>query len=362
MISASALTKYYGDRAAIRDLDFEIEKGEIIGFLGLNGAGKTTTLKILACLLLPSRGTVKVNGLDVTEHPHEVRKLVGFLPESPPLYLEMTVEDFLLFAGQLRGLTRDQARRRLREVLELTDLVEVREQVIGTLSHGYRQRVGIAQAVIHDPPVLILDEPIKGLDPVQIVEIREMIRGLRGKHTILLSSHILPEISQTCDRLLMIKAGEIVAHGTEEELTQSLTQGVRLQVLIRGDADKARALVAGLEGVRECVAQVDGHPYRAPLPHPAGTVFLRVAANDDVRERVSKALVEGGFGLLQLTPAEQELEQAFVKLSGGRRGDVARQEASQAPPASEASAVSEGAPKHEPATDDGPKAAEEDGR
>lgn len=361
MISASALTKYYGDRAAIRDLDFEIEKGEIIGFLGLNGAGKTTTLKILACLLLPSRGTVKVNGLDVTEHPHEVRKLVGFLPESPPLYLEMTVEDFLLFAGQLRGLTRDQARRRLREVLELTDLVDVREQVIGTLSHGYRQRVGIAQAVIHDPPVLILDEPIKGLDPVQIVEIREMIRGLRGKHTILLSSHILPEISQTCDRLLMIKAGEIVAQGTEDELTQSLTQGIRLQVLVRGDAKKARDLVAGLEGVRECAEQQESAVHRA-LPHPAGTTFLRVVALDDVRERVAKALIDGGFGLLQLTPSEQELEQAFVKLSGGRRGDVAKAEAQKEPPASDDGPASEVESKDEPASEDGPKAAEEDGR
>jgi ABC-2 type transport system ATP-binding protein len=313
MISAHSLTKFYGDRCAVNGIDFEIADGEIVGFLGLNGAGKTTTLKILACLLLPSAGSVKVNNIDVTENPHEVRKLVGFLPESPPLYNEMTTEGFLLFAAQLRGLSRDKAGDRLDEVLELTDLTSVRDQVIGTLSHGYRQRVGIAQAVVHDPAVLILDEPIKGLDPVQIVEIREMIRGLKGRHTILLSSHILPEISQTVDRILMIKDGEIVAQGTEEELTKKLAAGVRLSVTARGDKAKLTAALRKLESVQsvEPARQTssDGNQ-------------LTIIAEQDIRPAVAKVIVEGGFELLQLSHAEQELEQAFVRLTGGRRGDA----------------------------------------
>jgi ABC-2 type transport system ATP-binding protein len=165
MISAQGLTKYYGERAAIEDLSFTIEDGEIVGILGLNGAGKTTTLRILACLLLPSSGSVQVNGMDVVENPHEIRKLVGFLPETPPLYGEMRVEDFLLFAARLRGLGGAEAKRRLEEVLEATNIGDVRKQIIDSLSHGYRQRVGIAQAVVHNPAVLILDEPIQGLDP-----------------------------------------------------------------------------------------------------------------------------------------------------------------------------------------------------
>ncbi|PID38008.1 MAG: ABC transporter ATP-binding protein [Proteobacteria bacterium] len=314
MISAYSLTKFYGDRCAVNGIDFEIADGEIVGFLGLNGAGKTTTLKILACLLLPSAGSVKVNDIDVTETPHEVRKLVGFLPESPPLYNEMTTAGFLLFAAQLRGMSKDKAADRLDEVLELTDLTGVRDQVIGTLSHGYRQRVGIAQAIVHDPAVLILDEPIKGLDPVQIVEIREMIRGLKGRHTILLSSHILPEISQTVDRILMIKDGEIVAQGTEEELTAKLASGVRLSITFRGDDKELRAALTKLDHVQRVEA--------ARQSTTDGTQ-LTLIADDDIRAEVAKTIVEGGFDLLHLSHAEQELEQAFVRLTGGRRGAVA---------------------------------------
>lgn len=314
MITASGLTKYYGDKRAIWSLDFEIEKGEIIGFLGLNGAGKTTTLKVLACLLLPSAGTVKVNGYDVTEQPHDVRKLVGFLPESPPLYTEMTVSAFLQFAAQLRGLAKEKAAARVKETLELTNLTAVSDTVIATLSHGFRQRVGIAQALVHDPELLILDEPIKGLDPVQIVEIREMIRALRGKHTILISSHILSEISQTCDRLLMIKDGEIVAAGTEEELTSRLGHGMRLSITARGDKAKARELLMKLDNVSGCGTRSKlDHPYRSK----AGDVFsFTVTTRTDCREEVARALVRADFGLLQLDLAEAELESAFLALTG----------------------------------------------
>jgi ABC-2 type transport system ATP-binding protein len=326
MITASGLTKYYGDKRAISDLDFEIEKGEIIGFLGLNGAGKTTTLKVLACLLLPSAGTVKVNGHDVTEEPHQVRKLVGFLPESPPLYTEMTVRSFLQFAAQLRGVDRERARTQVGEALELTNLQSVADLVIGTLSHGFRQRVGIAQALVHDPDLLILDEPIKGLDPVQIVEIRGMIRNLRGKHTILLSSHILTEISQTCDRLMVIKDGEIADSGTEEELTSRLGKGMRLSVTARGSQDSARDLLMKLDDVKGCQSKRAEH-----VGDNQDTFALTVTTSGDCRAEVAKALVEAGFGLLQLDLAEAELESAFLALTGsGAKADETPKKANDA--------------------------------
>jgi len=305
MITASGLTKFYGDKCAIRDLGFTIEDGEIVGILGLNGAGKTTTLRILACLLLPSAGQVTINGLDISESPHEIRKRVGFLPEIPPLYTEMTVESFLVFAGELRGMRHKDAQARLEEVLEITHTREVRSEIIANLSHGYRQRVGIGQAIVHQPPVLILDEPIGGLDPVQIVEMREMIRGLKGRHTILLSSHILSEISQTCDRLMVIHDGQLKATGTEDELTAGLKGSRRLSLTVRGDREKATALLKGQAHVAsvEVTGQEDG------------VLRLKVEAEQDVREILSRELVQAGFGLLELSPAEAELESIFIQLT-----------------------------------------------
>ena len=305
MIKAQGLTKFYGDKCAIEDLDFEIDSGEIIGILGLNGAGKTTTLRILCSLLLPSTGKVTIGGVDVVEQPHEIRKKVGFLPEEPPLYQEMTVEDYLVFAGGLRGLTSAEARRRAGEVMEVTNVTDVRRQVIGNLSFGYRKRVGIGQAIVHQPPVLILDEPITGLDPVQIVEMRQMIRGLGDEHTVLVSSHILPEISQTCDRLFVIQQGRLVASGTEEELTGQLIGGHRVKLQVRGDAGQISALVSGLERVTSCKVMETAN----------SVVSLHVATDGDVREELGRELIQAGFGLLHLGPAEAELESIFLQLT-----------------------------------------------
>lgn len=307
MIAAQGLTKFYGDRAAVRDLSFQIERGEIVGILGLNGAGKTTTLRILACLLLPSTGRVTINGLEVSESPHEIRKQVGFLPEVPPLYSEMTVESFLVFAGELRGMRRADAEARVGEVLEITATKDVRGEMIANLSHGYKQRVGIGQAIIHQPPVLILDEPISGLDPVQIKEMREMIRGLKGRHTILVSSHILPEISQTCDRIIVIQGGRIVATGSEEELVGTLTGGHKLHLIVRGDREAAIATISKLEGVSRC-GGMEGHG-------DEGAHHLQVETTKDLREELARSLVQGGFGLLRLSPTEMELESIFVRLT-----------------------------------------------
>ena len=306
MISAQGLTKYYGDRAAIQDLTFHIEQGEIVGILGLNGAGKTTTLRVLACLLLPSTGRVSINGLDIFESPHEIRKQVGFLPERPPLYTEMTVEAYLVFTGELRGMRHKDARSRVGEVLEITQTKDVRGEVIANLSHGYRQRVGIGQAIVHQPAVLILDEPIGGLDPVQIVEMRQMIRGLKGRHTILVSSHILPEISQTCDRIIVIREGRIVATGSEDELVAHLTSRQRLHLAARGDKEQLQKLIGGVGGVVKVELQstVEG-----------SANHFRVETDKDLREELSKAVVQGGFGLLQLSPAEPELESIFIQLT-----------------------------------------------
>jgi ABC-2 type transport system ATP-binding protein len=312
MITAEGLTKFYGDKCAISDLNFQITDGEIVGIVGLNGAGKTTTLRVLACLLLPSSGKVTINGRSVSESPHEIRKQVGFLPEIPPLYQEMTVESYLRFAGELRGLTRADARGRVDQVLEVTATRDVRSEVIANLSHGYRQRVGIGQAIVHSPALLILDEPTSGLDPEQIKEMRQMIRGLKGQHTILLSSHILPEISQTCDRIMMIDQGRIVAVGTEEELTGKLTGGQHLFVTVRGDPDKAKELVGKIDGVTFCRVDTGaaGAPYRGESLHR-----LDVETKNDCREAIARELVQAGFGLLLLRPAETELESIFLQLT-----------------------------------------------
>lgn len=309
MIVVDHVTKYYGAHAAVRDLDFRIEEGECVGLLGLNGAGKTTTLRLLACLLLPTSGRVTVKGLDAEEHHHQIRKLLGFLPDTPPIYPEMRVRDFLRFAGKLRAMSKAEVEKRLPDVLDSTGLNDVADDIIGTLSHGYRQRVGIAQAIVHQPALLILDEPIQGLDPVQIVEMRELIRNLRGKHTILLSTHILSEIERTCDRILMLHQGRITAQGTEDELAARFGGGVSLELLVRGDEAKVRDAVQNVEGVTDVTATPQ-----------EGLLRVRVRAESDVREAVAKAVVAADIGLLSLARVSAGLENMFVRLSRGDGG------------------------------------------
>lgn len=334
MIEIQDLYKYYGDRRAVGPFSCSIAAGEIVGLLGLNGAGKTTTLRILACDLLPSSGSVRVDGLDVVEHPHEVRARIGYLPDTPPLYKEMTVDAYLRFAARLRGLSSAEADRRVPEVEEMTQLQSVANDPIASLSHGYKQRVGIAQAIVHRPRLLVLDEPISGLDPVQIVEMRELLRSLRGEHTILLSSHILSEISETCDRILVIRAGEIAATGTEAELSTKLLSGMRAEVTVREAPTQAyRDDARGGRFARETAKAVEGvrSVEIVPASEPGeGVVTLRVEADRDVREALCKALVEAGLGVLQVGASERELESVFLSLAGAR----ARQERSEASPSS----------------------------
>lgn len=313
MIEIQGLTKYYGDRKALGPVSFSIAKGEVVGLLGLNGAGKTTTLRILACDLLPSAGTVAVDGLDVVDHPDEVRAKVGYLPDHPPLYDEMTVREYLVFAARLRGLSLADANRRLPEVIDAIQLREVEDDVISTLSHGFRQRVGIAQAIVHKPDLLVLDEPISGLDPVQIVEMRELVRGLREHHTTLISSHILSEISETCDRILVIRDGEIVASGTEADLSTRLLEESRIVLTVRGKVAEAQRLLSGIKGVQK----VDIVETSADS---ADVTTYRIEAQRDVREEACKALVLGNMGVLEIARSEKELESIFLRLARPTKG------------------------------------------
>lgn len=315
MIEIRDLYKYYGEQRALGPVSVEISQGEIIGLLGVNGAGKTTALRILACDLLPSSGTVKVDGIDVVERPEAVRERIGYLPDVPPLYGDMRVGEYLAFAARLRGVPSADVERRVTAVEEVTAVRDRHDDPISTLSHGYQQRVGIAQAVIHEPKLVVLDEPITGLDPVQIVEMRQLVRQLGGKHTVVVSSHILSEISETCDRILVIKDGEIVASGSETELSSMLLEGTRVRVIVRGSrsgngaAGRARSILTAVEGVRAVES--------ATAPEAGeGVECFHVDAKGDVRPELVRALVTGGLDVLELSRQGHELESVFLRLAG----------------------------------------------
>ena len=305
MIEVQSLSRYYGSRCAVDKVSFSIHANEVVGFLGLNGAGKTTTLKVLAGLLLPSGGGVMVDGVDMSESPTDVRGRIGFLPEDPPLYTEMTVRDFLGFVGGLRGMGAEALQDRIPTVLNKANLNDVADRVIAELSHGYRKRVGIAQAIVHAPKLVILDEPISGLDPVQIVEMRDVIRSLKSESTVLVSSHILSEISQTCDRLLVLNQGRLVAQGTENELAGRFHIGGSVDLVLRGDPTEIRSLLEAQSDVKKVI----------DLGQDGDNVRVRVSMANDVRESLVNALVQGGVGIRGVTDAHDELEGIFLDLT-----------------------------------------------
>lgn len=344
MIRASNLSKYYGGKRALGPVSFEIADGETVGFLGLNGAGKTTALRILACDLRPSSGTIDVGGADVVSEPHEVRKRIGFLPENPPLYMDMLVTDYLMFAGELRGMSKAAARKRMPDVLEVTDLTAVAYDPIGTLSHGFRQRVGVAQAIIHEPKFLIFDEPTRGLDPVQIVEMRNLIHDLKQNHTVLISSHILTEISQTCDRLLVLGQGKLLGSGSENDLAQSQTKIFQIGVTVRvpakpvggayrdaiaSDEDKDakdakpskdakdREAADNKASVQKILGEVDGVTNVSDGFVQGDQMSFSLMTTKDCRADVCRAVVEAKLDLLKLDYSRSELENTFIRLVGG---------------------------------------------
>jgi ABC-2 type transport system ATP-binding protein len=301
MIQARNLTKYYGAKAAVRDVSFYVDKGEILGFLGPNGAGKTTTMRILTAYMPPSEGVVKVGGFDVFTDSMEVRRQVGYLPESVPLYTDMTVWSYLDFVASLRKV--DNRARRVKDVLGKVDLEDQASTLIARLSKGMRQRVGVAQAIVHDPQVLILDEPTIGLDPKQIIEVRELIRALGGEHTVILSTHILSEVEQICNRVLIINKGQIVAEDTPARLTARLEGGerVRLQT-VQAPADAVEILQA--------LPETDKVTLIA-----SNTFEIECCEGTDCRPALAQVVVEKGWGLLELRAVDISLEDIFLELT-----------------------------------------------
>ena len=306
MIQVDNLTKRYGTTVAVSDVSFTVKTGEILGFLGPNGAGKTTTMKVLTCYLPPSAGRITIDGLDVFEKSFEVRSKIGYLPESAPLYNEMNVIEYLSFVAGVRGIPKGSLRERIDAMVGVCGLKEVTRKEIGELSKGFRQRVGLAQAMIHDPEILILDEPTSGLDPNQIVEIRNLIRRLGEEKTVILSTHILPEVQATCDRVLIINRGRIVADGTPSELTTQFHGDDQLQLSVRGtNADLLRSAISTLPGVA-WLEVTEGQELTARITAERGS---------DLREPLFRCVVANGWTLLELHRERTSLEQVFRQLT-----------------------------------------------
>ncbi|MGZ3687387.1 MAG: ATP-binding cassette domain-containing protein [Bdellovibrionota bacterium] len=303
MIEVSHLTKMYGSRTAVNDLSFEVKAGEIVGFLGPNGAGKSTTMKILTGFMPATEGHATIAGHDVFEDPIGVKRNVGFLPETPPVYPEMTVTDYLDFAAQLHQVSSAARPKAIKAALEKTALGDVQGRLIGNLSKGYRQRVGLAQALVHNPKVLILDEPTVGLDPKQIIEIRELIKGLGGEHTVILSSHILPEVTATCQRIIVINKGKIVAEDTLDRLQARLNKGLILSMVVRTPSSE------GVEAVRKIsgVSSVSAVGPKLVVELSQGT--------SEIRDKIVETAVHKGMGVLEFSAERVSLEEIFLQLT-----------------------------------------------
>jgi ABC-2 type transport system ATP-binding protein len=313
MINVKELTKRYARNTAVDHISFQVEKGQIVGFLGPNGAGKTTTMRILTCFLPPTSGTANVAGFDVLEQPLEVKKRIGYLPEMPPLYVEMRTDEYLTFVGKLKGLSGSDLRQRVDAVCERCAIADVKKKLLGKLSKGYRQRVGLAQAIIHNPDVLILDEPTAGLDPKQINETRDLIKSLAGDHTIILSTHILPEVEQTCQQVIIINKGKLVATDSVNNL-QSRARGaetVLVEVAGRnGDVDSA-----AVQRRLEKVAGVSRVVFKEKRQNRS-SFEVESQKNRFARGDLARAVVESGWDLNELRPTAVSLEEIFLQLTG----------------------------------------------
>lgn len=307
MIQVEHLSKSYGPRPAVQDVTFSVAKGEILGFLGPNAAGKTTTMRILAGYLPPSGGRASVAGCDVVKQSVEARRHIGYLPETVPLYPEMSVRGYLDFMAKLKAMPGQTRRAEIDRTMEMVGVEERAEQLIGKLSRGYRQRVGLAQALLGSPDVLILDEPTVGLDPRQIIEIRNLIKGLGGEHTVMLSTHILPEVSATCSRVIIISEGRVVAEDTPENLTKRLRGADNVQLEVRGPRQEVLAHLRKLPRVLSVEAG-DGRDGRA-------TFTVACELGTDLREQIASAVVGRGWGLLELRPVGMSLEEIFLQLT-----------------------------------------------
>jgi ABC-2 type transport system ATP-binding protein len=305
VIEVQNVTKRYGRVTAVDDVSFRVERGEILGFLGPNGAGKTTTMRILTGYMPATEGRASVAGFDIFTQPIEAKRRTGYLPETPPLYPDMTVREYLDFVARIKGVSSADRRQRVLSVMQRTHVVEVADRHCAKISKGFRQRVGLAQALIHNPDVLILDEPTAGLDPKQIIETRQLIRSLAGDHTIVLSTHILPEVAQTCQRVVIINRGRVVAVDTPDNLTARLTGAETMYVQVDAGGDEPGPVLAQIPGVTR-VASAEGDARGFEVESDRGT---------DVRREIARAVVTRGWGLLELRPMRMSLEEIFLQVT-----------------------------------------------
>ncbi len=322
MIEVEKLSKIYGSAAAIEDVSFSVEPGEIMGFLGPNGAGKTTTMRILAGYLPATTGTAKVAGFEVHADSMKARQKIGYLPETPPLYPEMTIEGFLNFVAKIKGVSTGDRPTRINYALDKCNLTDRRNVLIRKLSKGFRQRVGIAQAIVHDPPVIILDEPTVGLDPKQIIDVRQLIKGLAGDHTVILSTHILPEVSAVCDRVTIIKQGRIVATNKPESLLAGLAKGTSYDIEVDANYDRVREALNGIQNLSQIEAlDVLGDRSRfrimAVVPH-------------DIGQNIATALVSNGIPLYEMRRTQASLEDVFLELTTEEQASTDQSEGQEA--------------------------------
>jgi ABC-2 type transport system ATP-binding protein len=308
LIEVQDLTKTFGERTVVDHISFAVNKGEILGFLGPNGAGKTTTMRMLTSFMPATSGTARIAGFDVFDNSLEVRRHIGYLPENPPVYPDMTVESYLDFVARIKGVPSEKRAQRVTDALEKTNITDKRDELIKRLSRGYKQRVGLAQALVHDPDVIILDEPTVGLDPKQIIEVRHLIKNLAGNHTIVLSTHILPEVSMTCDRVVIINKGKIAAVDTPQNLTSQLKGGQRIRVEVQAAEQPLREVLAQIPGA--CRVQIEAAPLTG---HVLATI--EAAEGKDIRSAIAARIVEKGWPLFELKGVSLSLEDIFLELT-----------------------------------------------
>ena len=308
MIQVKKLVKKYGGHVAVDDLTFTVEQGKIYGFLGPNGAGKTTTMNVMTGYIAANGGTVIIDGHDILKEPLKAKACIGYLPEVPPLYPDMTVREFLLFAAELKKLPKTERKKQVQELMERLELDEMKNRLIRNLSKGYRQRVGLAQALVGNPKVLILDEPMVGLDPKQIIEMRDLIKGLAGEHTVILSSHILSEISAVCDHIMIISRGKLAASGSPDELQKMMQGTAQLVVTVIGEQEQARGVLERMEKVSDFAFEDGGEE---------GSILIRLSVKEDadIRKELSVALAGAGMPVLSMNRSEKSLEDIFLELT-----------------------------------------------
>ncbi|HJB88132.1 MAG TPA: ABC transporter ATP-binding protein [Candidatus Blautia excrementigallinarum] len=322
MIEVNNLVKRYGDHTAVDHLSFKIEKGKIYGFLGPNGAGKSTTMNIITGYIASTEGTVSIDGHDILEEPEKARKCIGYLPEQPPLYFDMTVLEYMRFAADLKKIPKNKKNEMIEEVMDRVKITDMKNRLIKNLSKGYRQRVGLAQAILGYPDVIILDEPTVGLDPKQIIEIRDLIKDLRQKHTVILSSHILSEVSAVCDYVLIISHGKLVASDTPENLSKLAAGSNNLSLVVKGDKEKIRILLGEISGVRDISIESSGE-------EGEWNVKLTTEEHTDIREDVFFKMAENRYPILEMQSKKVSLEEIFLELTEDGAGQKKEKDAEQ---------------------------------